>query len=55
MIVHAPTPNVDHTVAVTLGPRSYNIRVVANDPAEFGPFARRNWLELGREHLAGRP
>ena len=47
MIVHAPTPNVDHTVAVTLGPRSYNIRVVANDPAEFGPFARgelaRTW------------
>jgi 3-dehydroquinate synthase len=39
------THEVDHTVAVPLGPRSYNIRVVANDPAGFGPFAR---AELAR-------
>jgi 3-dehydroquinate synthase len=39
------SPENHHTVAVPLGPRSYNIRVVTNDPEGFGPFAR---AELAR-------
>src|SRR5271167_1093326 len=45
-MVTSPTSSENHhTVAVSLGPRSYNVRVVANDPAGFGPFAR---AELAR-------
>ena len=45
MVISPTSPENHHTVAVPLGPRSYNIRVVANDPAGFGPFAR---TELAR-------
>ena len=42
----SPTSSENHhTVAVPLGPRSYNVRVVVNNPAGFGPFAR---AELAR-------
>jgi 3-dehydroquinate synthase len=44
MMINSTMPDVHHVV-VPLGPRSYNIRVVANDPAGFGPFAR---AELAR-------
>ena len=47
MVISSTSPEIHHTVAVPLGPRSYNIRVVTNDPAGFGPFARgelaRTW------------
>jgi len=45
MVISPTSPENHHTVAVPLGPRSYNVRVVANDPAGFGPFAR---AELAR-------
>jgi 3-dehydroquinate synthase len=45
MYFSSTSPDIHHTVAVPLGPRSYNIRVVTNDPEGFGPFARG---ELGR-------
>jgi 3-dehydroquinate synthase len=45
MVINSTSPEICPTVAVPLGPRSYNIRVVTNDPAGFGPFAR---AELAR-------
>jgi 3-dehydroquinate synthase len=45
-MVNSPTSSENHhTVAVPLGPRSYKVRVVVNNPAGFGPFAR---AELAR-------